>query len=437
MKKQLNFSAAVVITLVCGAASAWSNHGLSTYLALKDEDRVSKEPSIESESLIQFLEATKLKLPDLLGPLLQSAQNDHGAKLAANPSLNFDANLSGEALKLSFLRTLRLSTRAKYRNFLQDIPGADVSRSKKISITDVSLVATVDLANHHFLDLRNNEKVSPLMALSSYVDEPDFGMDVGLFADSPNSPDGQTYGMGNLPFGNKDLEYGSQAPLHMAFHFEGVVINGLRPSLLQTYTLMRINQFSALAKFAFAEGRSYWGYRFAAWALHYVQDLTQPYHSTLAPGHSATSLVTGGLLDIIGNGSKANALLNELTSLHTAVEDYQFNLLTRVLRKNLNDHPLALALRRQRSESAKGIAVTEVKLGVAKPSNQQAKPTAASIKLLIPQVVFERGIDVGVNYTQLIASNSSVQRAPLDELLVNLMHQLGSSSRRFLTDVIP
>lgn len=70
--------------------------------------------------------------------------------------------------------------------------------------------------------------------IASANDEPDFGMDIGLFAD--NGTDfGQRYGFGQQPFGNPNLDYGSQAPFHMGFYHLDWLTRTAQPSLLRTY----------------------------------------------------------------------------------------------------------------------------------------------------------------------------------------------------------
>jgi hypothetical protein len=51
----------------------------------------------------------------------------------------------------------------------------------------------------------------------------------------------------------------------------------------------RAGLYAELAEGAFATGHPYWGYRFLAWSLHYVQDLTQPWHTVFLPGFSFLS----------------------------------------------------------------------------------------------------------------------------------------------------
>ena len=109
--------------------------------------------------------------------------------------------------------------------------------------------------------LAPSEPVSIAEVIASANDEPDFGMDVGLFAD--NGTDfGQRYGFGIQPFGNPNLEYSSQAPFHMGFYHLDWLTRAAQPSLLRTYPLWRIALFGELAELAFSTGHDYWGWRF-------------------------------------------------------------------------------------------------------------------------------------------------------------------------------
>ena len=94
---------------------------------------------------------------------------------------------------------------------------------------------------------------------------------------------GARYGFGTQPFGDARFEYSSQAPFHIGYYHESALIYRAAPFLARTYPEMRVQQYLGLARFAFESGHDYWGYRFLGWALHYVQDLTQPYHSKALP----------------------------------------------------------------------------------------------------------------------------------------------------------
>lgn len=75
--------------------------------------------------------------------------------------------------------------------------------------------------------------------------------------------------------------------------------------------------YAKLAEGAFMTGHLYWGFRFLAWAIHYVQDVTQPWHTVYLPGFSFLKF------------SKAK-MKHEISALHYLTEAFADNwLLTR------------------------------------------------------------------------------------------------------------
>ena len=123
-------------------------------------------------------------------------------------------------------------------------------------------------------------------AFATFSDEPDWGMDQELY-----TVEGYPYGQ--APFG---IETGlsSQAAFHMAFLHENPLLTKLFPDLRISFSEQRAQLFLELARFAMKKGAPYWGWRFAAWAAHYLQDLTQPYHARALPFSFARIL--GGLV---------------------------------------------------------------------------------------------------------------------------------------------
>jgi len=74
----------------------------------------------------------------------------------------------------------------------------------------------------------------------------------------------------------QNLTGGSQGYRHMYFSvFAGLLKVGKAPQ--------RANYFFEMAKIAFKKNDYYWGFRFTARALHYLQDVSQPYHTYPAP----------------------------------------------------------------------------------------------------------------------------------------------------------
>ncbi len=121
----------------------------------------------------------------------------------------------------------------------------------------------------------SDEVVRAREVLETYSDEPDWGMDQDLFAMTE-------YGYGPCPFG-PDSGPSSQAPFHMALLNENPVLTAVIPRIKRTFIEERIRVFFALARLAFNARVDYWGWRFGAWAMHYLQDLTQPYHAKALP----------------------------------------------------------------------------------------------------------------------------------------------------------
>lgn len=119
------------------------------------------------------------------------------------------------------------------------------------------------------------ETVSARRILSTFSDEPDWGMDQGLFLI-------ERYGYGPQPYGTL-TGVSSQAPFHMAFLYEPKPLLWAMPLLRRNFVEERVRVCLALAHLAFSCGMDYWGWRFAAWAMHYLQDLTQPYHARSLP----------------------------------------------------------------------------------------------------------------------------------------------------------
>jgi hypothetical protein len=184
------------------------------------------------------------------------------------------------------------------------------------------------------------ESVAIAEVIASASDEPDFGMDVGLFEDN-GTAFGAVYGFGVTPFGNDNLDYGSQAPFHMGFYHLDWLTRTAQPDLLRTYPLWRIALFGELADLAFRTGHDYWGWRFLGWGLHYVGDLTQPYHTVPLPGISTFD----GLL-LVARGKTGEAI-QLVSNRHGVIESYQYHRLTRALVAGDWSAPLLLALSAQ------------------------------------------------------------------------------------------
>jgi hypothetical protein len=122
--------------------------------------------------------------------------------------------------------------------------------------------------------LKPGVSTSALEILSTYSDEPDWGMDQNLF--------GEGYGYGKCPFGDAEGP-SSQAAFHMTFLHENPLMKSLFPQVRRSFLKDRTEMFAKSAKLAFEAGIDYWGLRMTGWAMHYAQDATQPYHAKAFP----------------------------------------------------------------------------------------------------------------------------------------------------------
>jgi hypothetical protein len=105
-----------------------------------------------------------------------------------------------------------------------------------------------------------NRFVSIFNLLAVYSSEPEWGMDRKVDTGFVSRFMGGSQGL-------RHMYYPS-----LSIHFPLVLIPmGKAPERAEHYTNLAIR--------AFGEGNQYWGWRYAAWALHYLQDLGQPYHT--------------------------------------------------------------------------------------------------------------------------------------------------------------
>jgi len=123
-----------------------------------------------------------------------------------------------------------------------------------------------------------------LRVLSAYADEPDWGMDQELFKVYPHLwKDEYRY------MGVQEGSFTTRAFRHMYFaagYYKEPASPGGPPQWEPTpigETPSRAQLLFDKALEAFRKGRPYWGARFLSWSVHYVQDVTMPFHTDQLP----------------------------------------------------------------------------------------------------------------------------------------------------------
>lgn len=160
--------------------------------------------------------------------------------------------------------------------------------------------------------LRGKTRITPIEILSVYSRDPDDGRDQDLFLRDQK---------GNLHYAYPDQKWfgalsgaNSQAFRHMEkppFRWRHCISTFGFPFRAVGEATSRAEIYFEVAELAFALHENYWGWRFLANALHYVEDLHQPYHT----GQITPHLLAQGLKAYFQWGRKSAGFLGTFSHL--------------------------------------------------------------------------------------------------------------------------
>lgn len=352
------------------SALAWSNHSLGSQLALQAVPELQR--TLRYEPLEAFLDAQAPAIEQLLDQQ-EAFARAHFADYPARPdALRFSAATTLAADRRgAFLQALRVNPQIRLAGFVQQLPGqADDGRSR-LAAEQVLVFRKIGPWSHwRYLALQPGEAVSAVQVLSSAADEPDYGHDINLFSDNPGDV-GAHYNFGAQPFGDARFEYSSQAPFHIGYYHEPALVLQAAPYLRRTLPHWRIYQYSGLARLALESGHDYWGYRFLGWALHYMQDLTQPYHAKTVPGFATAELMLIALKGAAGYPEDRLAAIARVADRHTAIEEYQLQRMQQLMAEQA-ESPLLQAYTQNPQDSYPAYSVDYAQQVVAAESYASA-----------------------------------------------------------------
>ncbi|MDA8125007.1 MAG: hypothetical protein M0009_07465 [Deltaproteobacteria bacterium] len=363
---------------------AWSEHPLVTYPVLNALPEVTGAAPVAVEPIEAFLAAEGEKLAVLLAAEETWAKGHLTWYPPLPESLTFKAGGDPATLRARFCRAIRINPRAAFALYLQQPPGSTAPGGRTLRPAEISFLAdTADWAKTAFFAVAPGERLRPLAIAVSASDEPDLlGLDIGLFTDN-QTEFGKTYGFGPQPFGNPNLEYGSQAPFHMGFYHEAPIVNLLAGFLKKTLPEYRIHLYKSLARFAFATGHPYWGWRFTGLGLHYLADLAQPYHATVLPGVSTVYALWINTIDMVGVQGPKNDAVQLVSNRHTALEKFVHVVLQRAYGQGETGHPILAAL----ANAPEGLPYSDraPREVVAKGAHAKADETDRLLEEAMPQ----------------------------------------------------
>jgi hypothetical protein len=220
-----------------------------------------------------------------------------------------------------------------------------------------------------------HEKMKISEVFATFSDEPDWGMDQELYAI-------ESYSYGHAPFG---IETGlsSQAAFHMAFLHENPLLAWIFPDLRVSFLEQRVRLFLELARLAMKKGAPYWGWRFAAWATHYLQDLTQPYHARALP-FSAPRILWGFVRRLVSRRSSPPG--NYLVNRHHIFEAIVHCVINEAV-KNRSAHACLSGL--EKGDDCRGCTLDQVIIG----SSRIAAGLAVDLNRTLEGVLNDSRID--------------------------------------------
>lgn len=242
---------------------SWNTHALMTLAALRFQGSGVLDRPIRVVPLEELLEAVAKPLNNVF----RSYWNLLWRKVKGAP----DRGAARTEIKTvrDFLEALRANP------FLQ-ISYVRVATPKEVPSRASHCVLREGPPGGTYVETKEGSEVRVRDILSTFSDEPDWGMDDDLFSID-------RYGYGPCPYGSV-TGVGSRAPFHMAFFARpNLLCSSIWPRLKRNFVEERVQIFLKLAEVAFGKRMDYWGWRFGSWAMHYLQDLTEPYHVKANP----------------------------------------------------------------------------------------------------------------------------------------------------------
>jgi hypothetical protein len=430
---------AALLLLLPSSASAWSNHGLATYWALKAMPELASASTVKVEQLDAFLREREADIQTLLDAEEAWARANLASYAPLPQELAFKADPSQDekVRRLAFLEALRIAPDAKFALFVQSDPSTKIDPARSLPYSAVSTLTESPFTFYRFGRLEVSDDIRPLSVIVTASNEPDFGTDIDCWDGSP-SEWGKRYRFGKQPFGNPAIDISSQAPFHMGFYHQADIVYRAAPFVRRTYVLLRVHQFFTLAELAFRTGHPYWGWRFAGNAIHYVQDLTQPYHASLLPGISTPRMLAINLMAILGWPRMKDEAILLVSNRHFALERYQVQLVNHATFEH-KDAPIVKALQSDNADatypawsdfylrdvvSAEAFAVADrldAALKKAMPAHYVADPK------------FDFGSEgAGIDLLGEMQSRETAERNELDMIIVDLFRHFGAHSRNLV-----
>lgn len=343
---------------------SWNNHAVMTREVLDQwtlsapEKLAYLDQNIKTESLEHFLASTADTLPARLKEIEMLLRDKETGYQPLPDALFYDTKQHDCKidLKTCFKKALRINLDTPWPIVVYDPQQwylNHTSQAKKVtSPSEIMLPeANADLGNFYqtFTLLPPDAPIKLKDIITTAVIQPDFGLDMYLYADSGTSF-GEQYGFGTQPLSVSTTVFGTQVFFHMSTYQDPESLTDFLPRLKEDYPEYRAVLYFQLSKFAAETNHPYWAAVFLGWGLHYIQDMTQPYHAVLTNGldkktiDDAIEETKKGniqvMFDMISIQTNRHLGLENLTNyIMTSVDQAAYHtVLTKGLGDGSNDH---------------------------------------------------------------------------------------------------
>ena len=299
---------------------AYDDHALISYYSLRKD---LGDESVRLEPLSEFLVKEQVGIAEALSEAELWCKKHLSRYKPLPRELVFAAGGNPADIEARFLKSIRVNPQYFRSGYLQDVSG-NLSVKFPDKINDWKELYLLN-CNYHsqipFVKLRPGDTVPAIDVISTASDIPDYGMDIGLFANNQTVFSG-IYGFGDQLFGDPEKLMHQQAPFHMPYYHDAFLTT-VMPHLKSPYAIYREKYYSEIAKVAFRTKHYYWGYYFAGLALHYVEDCCLPYHVSIVPGSNGLLLFWEIIKD---NSYIARVILPKISAQHLFLEAYIYNI---------------------------------------------------------------------------------------------------------------
>lgn len=345
----------LILILFTQGVIAWEEHAKLTSIVLdawsKNDKNITSylNHSVKPETLHAFLEATKTTLPANLRKIERWANiNEQGYQ--AVPDNILYQPLQGECardIEICFKKSLRINLDVPLPLIIYDsshrypVQQGFVIITNPLQILPSYIPVTFHVTDFKFIPVTAAVRMADVIATASM--QPDFGLDTFLYENS-GTTFGKLYGFGIQPMGNPALPFQSQVLFHMSAYHEDVRIASLIPRLKENYPEYRAFLYLNLSRFAAETNHLYWSAVFLGWGLHYLQDMTQPYHTSIAYGLD-TDVVLNALFEMANNNYVPYTNLGIIqTNRHVILENLTKTIVTSAADNGLYKNILVHAL---------------------------------------------------------------------------------------------